>query len=73
MWDRKNQVIRGRYLKQFPYEGVVRDSRVKLGGHVQHTVDLIDSIFVLGCERFTILIDESEEFLVDLDLNECYN
>ncbi len=73
MWDRKNQVIRGKYLGQFPYAGVVRQSRVKLGGAVQHTVDLLDSIMVFGCERFTILVDESENFSVDEDLNECYN
>lgn len=73
MWDRKNQVIHGLYLRQFPYAGVVRSSRVKLGGDVQHTVDLFDSIMVFGCERFTILVDERENFSVDEDLNECYN
>lgn len=73
MWDRKNQVIHGRYLNQFPYAGVVRHSRVKLGGAVQHTVDLFESIMVFGCERFTILVDERENFSIDEDLNLSYN
>lgn len=68
MWDRKNQIIHGRYLGQFAYAGAVRGSRVKLGGAVQHTVDLFDSIFVHGAERFTILVDEREQFGVDKEL-----
>jgi hypothetical protein len=72
MWNRKDQVIKGKYLGQFPYTGVVRDSRVRFGGTVRHTVDLLDPIQVLGTERFTILIDEDDNFVVDLDLNECY-
>lgn len=68
MWDRTNQIIHGVYLNQFPYQGIVRSSRVKLGGSVQHTVDLFDSIFVHGAERFTILVDEREQFGVDKEL-----
>lgn len=73
MWDRTNQVIHGRYLNRYPYAGVVRSSRVKLGGTVQHTVDLFESILVSGSERFTILVDETENFAVDLEDAECYN
>ena len=73
MWDRKNQVIHGQYLNRYPYSGVVRSSRVMLGGRVQHTVDLFESILVSGCERFTILVEESENFAVDLEDTECYN
>lgn len=73
MYDRKNQIIHGLYLRQFPYAGVVRSSRVKFGGDVQHTVDLFDSIMVFGSERFTILVDERENFSVDEELDACYN
>ncbi len=72
MWDRTNQIIRGVYCGE-PYRGVVRSSRVKLGSTVQHTVDLLESIMVFGSERFTILVDEREQFSVDEDLFECYN
>ena len=73
MWNRKDQIISGVYLGQFPYQGIVHSSRVKFGGEVQHTVDLLDPIFVFGSERFTILVNENEKFSVDKDLNECYN
>lgn len=73
MWERKNQVIHGNYLGRYPYAGVVRSSRVKFGGSVQHTVDLFESIWVHGAERFTILVNEDETFVVDEDLADCYN
>jgi len=68
MWDRKNQIIHGHYLGQFPYAGVVRSSRVKLGGRVQHTVDLFDPITVWGEQRETVLIDEHSNFVLDEEL-----
>lgn len=66
MWDRTNQVITGKY-HGVDYAGVVRSSRVKLGGVVQHTVDLFEDIEVFGDTRCTILVDETENFDVDIE------
>jgi hypothetical protein len=66
MWDRQGQVITGQYLG-VPYRGIVRRSRVKYGGQIQHTVDLIDEIIVCGSARYTILVDEGERFIVTED------
>jgi hypothetical protein len=66
MWDRVNQVIRGVYMG-VPYRGVVGHSRVKLGGRVQHAVDLLDDIEVFGSVRSAILIDETDDFSVDCE------
>ena len=63
MWDRTNQLIQGTYMG-VEYRGVVRNSRVKYGGDVQHTVDLIDTIVVHDVTRELILVNESEKFVV---------
>lgn len=63
MWDRSNQVIQGLYM-DVEYRGVVKSSRVKYGGDVQHTVDLIDTITVHDVEREIILVNESDMFVV---------
>jgi hypothetical protein len=72
MWDRTNQIIHGSYLGQAEYAGVVRSSRVMLGGRVQHTVDLFEPIQVFGSEHHTILIQEADTFVVDEELDLCY-
>jgi len=64
MWNRANQVVRGTYCK-VPYRGVVRSSRVKYGGAVQHTVDLFEDIEVFGYPKSVVLILESDDFSVD--------
>ena len=66
MWDRTNQVIRGMYMG-VPYRGVVSHSRVKFGGAVQHSVDLLDDIEIFGDVRDAILILESDDFSVDYE------
>jgi hypothetical protein len=71
MWNRTNQLIHGTYMDQ-PYQGIIMHSRVKLGGAVQHLVDLLDPITVFESERTSILIEETDDFKVDMDLNECY-
>jgi hypothetical protein len=72
MWDRTNQVIRGTYMG-VPYRGVVGHSRVKLGGVVQHSVDLFDNIEVFGDQRDAILILETDDFSVDCEHFRDYN
>lgn len=69
MWDRSNQRIRGVYLGEYEYDGIVRSSRIKYGGTVQHTVDLLDSIEVYGDQRDVIVVNESEPFFVIEELN----
>lgn len=64
MWDRTNQIIHGVY-QDVQYRGIVRNSRVKYGGEVQHTVDLFDIITVHGVERELILVDESSMFVLE--------
>lgn len=66
MWDRTDQVIRGEYCGA-SYRGVVRNSRVKLGGTPQHTVDLLDSIIVYGNPKDIILVLETEDFVVECE------
>ena len=66
MWNRANQVIQGTYMG-VPYRGVVSHSRVKLGGVVQHSVDLFDLIEVFGETRDAILVPESDDFSVDYE------
>lgn len=66
MWDRTDQVISGEYMG-VPYRGVVAASRVKLGGEVQHVVDLFEEISVFGDGRDSILVLESDDFSVDCE------
>lgn len=70
MWDRSQQLISGKYLSQFYYRGVIRSSRVKLGGRISHTVDLIDPVLVHGRTAYTILIDETDRFTVEEDVSQ---
>lgn len=72
MWDRTNQVITGTYLG-IPYRGVVSGSRAKYGGRVQHSVDLLDDILIVGETRSAILIEESDDFLVVCEHVSQYN
>ncbi len=64
MWDRTNQIIHGFY-HDVEYRGIIRNSRVKYGGEVQHTVDLLDPITVLHVPREIILINESDKFTLE--------
>lgn len=66
MWNRTDQVIQGTYMG-VPYQGVVSHSRVKLGGAVQHSVDLFDLIEVFGEQRDSVLILETDDFSVDCE------
>lgn len=62
--SRDNQIISGEYCG-VPYQGIIRSSRVKFGGGVQHTVDLLTPIVIFGnIERTVILVPEQEKFTV---------
>jgi len=58
-WDKTGSYISGLYLNMFPFAGTVRESRVKYGGQVQHTVDLINPIRVFGSTKNVVLIEEN--------------
>jgi len=58
-WDKTGFFISGLYLDMFPFSGTVLESRVKYGGQVQHTVELINPIRVFGATRDVILIEEN--------------
>ncbi len=64
MWDRTNQIVHGFY-HDVEYRGIIRGSRVKHGGAVQHTVDLLDPITVYGVPRDMILIEETDQFTLE--------
>jgi hypothetical protein len=72
MFTRKNEIIEGIYQEQV-YRGVVTDTRVKFGGTLQHTVDLLQSINIFGTKRNEIVIDEHSVFVVDGKAIPCYN
>ena len=59
-WNREGNLIAGNYMGIFPYSGRIVSSRVKYGGKVQHTVELLSAINVFGDVRNTILVDEDE-------------
>jgi hypothetical protein len=58
-WDKTGSFISGLYLDMFPFSGTVTESRVKYGGQVQHTVELVNPIRVFGATRDVILIEEN--------------
>ena len=58
-WDKTGSFISGLYLDMFPFRGTVRESRVKYGGQVEHTVELVNPIRVFGATRDVILIEEN--------------
>jgi hypothetical protein len=63
-WNREAQIVTGMYLGEHRCRGVVTLSRVKYGGRVQHTVVLLDPLYLIFSsrehERTTILLDEEE-------------
>ena len=66
MWNLEGQIVRGEYFGK-KVEGVVTLSRVKLGGTVQHTVDLFFPITMYGQERTTVLLDANEVVHVEYE------
>jgi hypothetical protein len=73
-WNLEGIPVKGVYLDEFPYTGVVTESRVKYGGRVQHMVKLDVPISVYGQIRDVVLVDEQEDFsaVVDYsDMTDC--
>jgi hypothetical protein len=66
MWNLEGLVVRGEYFGK-KVEGIVTLSRVKLGGTVQHSVDLFFPITMYGQERTTVLLDANEVVHVEYE------
>jgi len=63
-YDREGQVVTGMYLGEHWCVGTVTESRVKYGGRVQHTVELLDPLILPyttpAANRTRVLLDEEE-------------
>lgn len=58
-WIKVGHTLIGRYIGIHEVIGVVTESRVKYGGKVQHTLDLLKPLVMpFGETRTTVLIDE---------------
>lgn len=60
-WDRTGETVAGRYLGH-TVSGVIRESRVKYGGAVQHTLQLDPPRRLFGSLRRVVLMDEGDLF-----------
>ena len=56
-WDLSGKHVVGKYLGAYAISGIVKESRVKYGGTIQHTVQLNSPISVYGAVRDTILVE----------------
>jgi hypothetical protein len=62
-WNFEGLRVEGKYLGDFPVAGLVRSSRVKYGGGVQHSVVLDDRLDLYGRVREAgevVLLDHKE-------------
>jgi hypothetical protein len=62
-WDLSGLRVSGRYLGEFPVAGLVRNSRVKYGGSIEHAVVLDDRLDLFGRVREAgevVLLDHRE-------------
>lgn len=61
MWIKDGQVVNGTYMG-FPVEGLVVESRVKYGGKIQYTLDLLTPIQLPWRSEQTVrvLLDHDE-------------
>lgn len=56
----EGQKVSGMYMMEFPFTGVVTESRVAYGGRMKHTVELDEPIMVYGAVRGTIIVEANE-------------
>lgn len=59
-WNLEGKKVFGYYLDEYPVTGVVKESRVKYGGKVSHTVDLDKFVLVHGSIRTRVLLEDCE-------------
>lgn len=59
-YARDGQIVRGKYFGKVNFVGIVKESRVKYGGKVQHFVELAAPIEVNGRIRNEVLVEEDE-------------
>ena len=65
-WNKDGSTIRGRYLDEYPFTGVVQESRISYGGNVLYTVVVDKPIVLPFCSetRSVVIINEKQ---VDAD------
>jgi hypothetical protein len=59
-WNLEGKRVNGFYMGQFPYTGMVVESRVKYGGQVQHTIQVDTPFEVYGSVRDHVLVSTTE-------------
>jgi hypothetical protein len=59
-WNLEGMGVVGRYMGEFPVEGVVHLSRVKYGGTVCHHVTLNAPVMVYGQLRESVILEHQE-------------
>lgn len=59
-WDLTGDRVNGLYMGEFPYSGVVTESRVKYGGDVQYTVEVDEPFHVYSAVRDRVLVSVTE-------------
>ena len=59
MWNLEGMTITGKYMGEFPVEGVVELSRVQYGGSVSHHVKLTTPIVVYGATRDRAILEHA--------------
>jgi hypothetical protein len=59
-WNLEGKRVNGFYMGQFPYTGMVVESRVKYGGQVQHTVQVDAPFEAYGSVRDHVLVSVAE-------------
>jgi hypothetical protein len=59
-WNLEGMGVVGRYMGEFPVEGVVHLSRVKYGGTISHHVTLNTPTMVYGALRESVILEHHE-------------
>ena len=59
-WNLEGQLVEASYMGEFNVDGLVVESRIKFGGHIQHTIQLTEPITVYGRVANKLLIDQRD-------------
>jgi len=59
-WNLEGKKVAGKYLEEYPFIGVVVESRVKYGGKVCNTILLDAPIVVFGEFRTRVLVETDQ-------------
>lgn len=59
-WVLDGYVVEGLYIGKFPFRGIVKESRVALGGRIKYVVQVAEPIEVFGEKRDLISVEDTE-------------